>query len=53
MKRPRRGRRRGWMENHPLAGTCGLCDQPLGDQALIQRRGEWIHKTCWTSEKGE
>lgn len=44
---------KGWMASHPLAGTCPLCDEPLGILPLLKRRGVWMHKACRMGEVGE
>lgn len=50
--------RKGWMSNHPLAGTCVICDEPLGGgnrrtNPLIQTRQGWAHRGCVERERGE
>ncbi|WP_374457744.1 hypothetical protein [Nocardioides sp.] len=54
---PRRRPRRVFAD-HPLDGTCVLCDQPLGGgnqrtNPLIQMRAGWAHKACVLRERGE
>lgn len=53
----RRRPRRTYAE-HPLDGTCVLCDRPLGGgnqrtNPLIQSRRGWAHKACVLRERGE
>lgn len=45
--------RGGWMASHTLDGTCPICDEQLGDERLIRRKGVWIHRACQLRETGE
>lgn len=54
---PRRRPRRVYAE-HPLDGTCVLCDKPLGGgnqhtNPLTKRRNGWAHQACVMRERGE
>lgn len=54
---PRRRPARTYAE-HPLDGTCHLCDRPLGGgnqrtNPLIQMRRGWAHRACVLRERGE
>lgn len=51
-------RRRGWVASHPLAGTCPLCDEPLGGgnqrtNPLVKWRRQWAHRRCVELRIGE
>ena len=54
---PRRRPTRTYSE-HPLDGTCPLCDTPLGGGSqrtnpLVKWRSIWAHKSCVLRERGE